>query len=633
MCGIFGVYRIAGGAAIDPHDVELSINVLEHRGPDAGGVYHSEKWSLGSRRLSISDPRSIADQPLFDAKQEYLITYNGEIYNHREIKEELRHKGVAFVTNSDTEVLLGAYRVWGAAAVERIRGIFAFAIIDIRTDELFLARDRLGVKPLFVAEASGHLLFASEIKAILAYPSFTKELNREAISSYLSIRQVLGGETFFTGVKHLAPGHWIRAAKGSLTEGQCGNHSPEFLGSRSSAKFSGIPVLAEAIGEQVRDVINPAIMLSGGLDSSIIACEIAEICSDARCYTACVPGDGYDETEFAAISASRNRQPLDVVRIDSHIDRFAILKLINFRDQPLAMHNELGLFSLAAAISQNSKVVFCGEGADELFSGYGRIFRLPFDMLRHSLSLTFPDRIGRSIRRKLDLPRDSHPIDFTSQFLRRYEYFPLEELKSIATKTYRDKHLIHPRYLDLMHEELTSARANDPALRIRDFFVKSHLSSLLLMLDSVTMANGLEARVPFLDERVVSWALTLSPGQNLKWRSLAHFLVAAFLPVASFSEWADKTKVPLRREYARQIPQQIIKRRKKGFPVPLETALGGQKGWAASEIQQAGARIHEFFDAKLLADWCNSGGRAGGSNFGQKLWQLVNLELFLQAKI
>jgi asparagine synthase (glutamine-hydrolysing) len=631
MCGIFGIISEQKCTIIDAAEVLRCVDTMTHRGPDAYGIVSGSGFCFGHRRLSIIDLDDRSNQPFQDPTRQVTLTYNGEIFNFKQLKYELERKGICFQTDSDTEVLLYCYLVWGIDCLSKLNGIFAFAIHDARSGETFLVRDRMGVKPLYYYQHRNFFLFASEPEAILRYPGVYRKLDLQGVSSFLSYRSVIGEKSLYAGVKKILPGQYLKLKENKIIAKEYWNI--DLSVSSTTTSVEEIKSLIEnAVSLQLEADVPIAVFLSGGIDSSIIAYEAqSHSVNSLSSYTARIAVDGFDESSFAhEIVNHLNLYHHTMVDIDigKYNDFNLISNLIGMRKHPLGMHNELAQYLLAIKASSENKVVLTGEGADEIFAGYSRLFRMPFDYHRGK----FRFKASYPLRKNL-LEYVSNAESYSERllfFLSRYTYFPTEEKMNLIRP-----HICHEiendRYLlDLFAKYFSESAHLSFFDCISYIMAKVHLPALLEMVDGTTMASGLEARVPFTDHRIVQAAFHLPESMKLRWRNGASFLYACLNPVSKFSEKADISKFVLRQAYRNDLPKTTLTRPKMGFPIPL-------KHWAIESSEEfrnlvfsSDARVSDFFDPDTLVNWYELNSRMPTEEFGKRVWLILNLELFLQ---
>ncbi|WP_027575584.1 asparagine synthase (glutamine-hydrolyzing) [Bradyrhizobium sp. WSM1743] len=626
MCGICGFIGRITDKSVTERNLARCAQTLAHRGPDASGSCVTSSFAFAHRRLAIIDPDPRSNQPFLDEELGLTVTYNGEIYNYRHLRQDLLRRGYRFRTESDTEVLCKAFACWGIDSVERLRGMFAFAIYDQNTGTAFLVRDRLGIKPLYYAQADNGFVFASQASAILQWPSVRSKLDPVGLSSFLSYRAVFGERTLFADIRKLPPGTWLKitAQSHELTRWW----DPARLDNGDDCSS-----LETLIGSAVEEHLLPhtpvAALLSGGLDSSILAFELSRHSSHKpTCFTGVVCGGLYDESPYAVEVAKSLKLAHVLVRLPGATSLDVVKRLTALRSHPVGMHNEAAMYLLARAVAHSHKVLLTGEGADEIFLGYSRIFRLSFDVRRQALLTALPDVIGRPARRHLGLPKfQASEFEF---FLGRYTYFPQSEKLALATSAWRKDIAYDAELIDWMNHAYHSGGAT-PVERIRQFFVRHHLPALLEMVDNTTLAAGVEARVPFTDHRIVALALRMSFSEHLRWKHAFAPFQAAFTSIEKFSETLDVSKAVLRTLYRDRLPASVITRKKLGFPLPLgKWATDPSSAPFRDLIFKESPAIADYLDVGALRRWYERRSQAANDAFGRQLWLICNLEVFLR---
>ena len=371
MCGILGHFSFGDGTP----DVDLwrrLVNIVGHRGPDDSTFWHDRRFVFGHRRLSIIDLAE-GHQPMAIDDGSLVVTFNGEIYNYVELRDELAGRGCRFRTKSDTEVLLHGYREWGERLPSKLRGMFAFAIADRRRQELFAARDRFGEKPFFYADYGNGVAFASEVKAIAALPAFDRAINDEALGAYLCLNYIPGTDTMLRGIRRLAPATWRRwtADGGSRAERYWTPPSgePDLQMSMDDAVGRLEALLDASTRRALRSDVPVSLFLSGGIDSSLVARSAARSGTFAAAYCLTFGDRSYSEWPKAEATAKQLGVPLvDVQLGPDALDDF--FQLVDHADDPLADSSALAVWTLSRAVARHTKVVLSGDGGDELFAGY-----------------------------------------------------------------------------------------------------------------------------------------------------------------------------------------------------------------------------------------------------------------------
>lgn len=628
MCGINGIALTSRSSrSIDLATLERMRDVITHRGPDDEGIFVDGRIGLGHRRLSIVDVAA-GHQPMTNEDGTLHITYNGEIYNHANFRASLEAKGHRYSTHCDTETILHLYEEHGEACIEHLRGMFAFAIWDQRHRQLFIARDRLGVKPLYYyVDADGSLFFGSEIKTLFAAGAVKPEVNYGALPDYLANHATSGEETMFRGVKRLLPGHTLLWRDGQLSIKRYWDVSFEKYDSdgRSDADY------IQEWGELFRTAVRLRLMadvplgmfLSGGIDSSAIAAVMSGMVDEPiKTFSVAFAEREANELEYARIVArafGTNHHEI-VVRPEEF---FAELpRLVWHEDEPLAHPSSVALYFVSKLAAQHVKVVLTGEGSDELLAGYGRyrktIFNISLGMRYTSLTpASLRAAIGRQIA---GLPAGSK----VGQKLRRTFLSLAPDIESI----YFDNFAVFPRAMQpqlLSGETRDRVGAIDPYAGVRAVLdqtdadsmldrllyadIKTYLHELLMKQDQMSMAASVESRVPFLDHKLVEFTSALP--ERLKLRG-----------------WT--TKYVLRQSMKGILPEAVLSRAKMGFPVPIGSWFRGSYSSVLDEyVLGERAMKRGFFDPDFVRGLVKRH-QVGGENHSERLWALVNFEIWLR---
>lgn len=618
MCAIAGIVAFDTQAVIDKARLQLMGDVLAHRGPDEEGAYSSGNVGLAHRRLSIIDLRH-GQQPMRDRDTGLWLTYNGEIYNFQALRAELLARGCAFETHSDTEVVLKAYAVFGEDCVERLRGMFAFAIWDAGRKQLFLARDRLGIKPLYYAIHRGELIFASEIKAILA-AGVPAVLNAGAVPELLANRFVGGEATLFGGVRKLLPGHVLTWSHADGVKVRRYWHLPETL---SSAR---VPFEEQA--ERLRDHLDDAVrshlvsdvpvglFLSGGLDSSGLGALMAPMMRNPlQTFSVGFDDAAADESAWARLAARAIGSEHHEVTVTPGMFFESLPRLIWQEDEPIAFPSSVPLYFLSRLAAGHVKVVMSGEGADELFLGYNR-YRVTAWNERFSTAYErtvprglrrfakahighLPGRAGRYLSRSF-LGQEA---GIRGLFFENFAVFPT----AMQAEALRDPLCLREYDPYAFAERCYRAAPGGCLEKMSHADLQTYLVELLMKQDQMSMAASLESRVPFLDHQLVEQVAAMPASYKLR-------------------GWT--TKAVLRETFAGIVPAGIRKRRKMGFPTPVSAWLRGAHAPLLDEYllsERALSRSPfkpEFVRALAAAH------RAGEGNHGDRLWLLLNLEMW-----
>jgi asparagine synthase (glutamine-hydrolysing) len=627
MCGIAGIVAADRLHADEPTRAQMMRDVLAHRGPDGAGLHVDERAALAHRRLSIVDLAG-GHQPLANEDGSIWVTYNGEIYNHASVRRELEAAGHRYRTKSDTETIVHAYEEWGDDCVHRFRGMFAFALWDTRTQRLLLVRDRLGVKPLYWTLADSRVLFASEIKAILASGLVEARPNHDVISEVLATRYTSGTDTLFEGIFKLLPGHRLVFEKGRVQVSQYWDvpveaPDPELERLPEAVlveRFRGL--LQESVRLRLMSDVPLGMFLSGGIDSSAVAALMArEIDRPVQTFSVAFADRAFSELNYARdVARSIGADAHEIVIDDS--DFFGALpRLVWHEDEPIAHPSSVPLHFVSSLARRHVKVVLTGEGSDELLAGYGKYPRsllnwkaggvyermLPTAVrtaVASSVVPRLPGRLGRYARRSfLGVPRDP-----AAMFFDNFAGMPMhlqQELIEPSVLAASD-----PYGASLQHYHHASRNGVLGGLLYTD--VKTYLVELLMKQDQMSMSTSIESRVPFLDHHLVEFAARLP--ERLKLNGFT-------------------TKRILREAVRGLLPESILTRPKMGFPVPFANWMRGPWGHAAADVLlDRRARERGIFRPAAVAALLEAH-RNGRRRAGDSIWALLNLELWFRTFI
>lgn len=625
MCGIAGLFHADVPKPVDPARIEAMADTLDHRGPDGSGVWTAPGIGLGHRRLSIIDLDTGA-QPMLSPDRRIAIAYNGETYNFRALRAELEAKGHGFATSSDTEVILAAWRQWGPDCLSRLDGMFAFALYDADADSLLLARDRLGVKPLFYAELSdGAVIFASELKGLLVHPRLRAAVSPQAVEDYLALGYVPDDACIVDGVKKLPAGHFLLIRRRRPVPRPVRWWDVDFSNPSARPLAALEEELEERLGEAVRSRMIADVpvgaFLSGGIDSSAVVAFMAEA-SKGAVETCTIGFDraDHDETAYARLVADRFATSHRTRIVDA--DDFSLIdRLAEAFDEPFADASAIGTYRVSELAREKVKVSLSGDGADELFAGYRRhAFFAAEEQARRLLPAAARRGLGAlgGIYPKLDWAPRFLRARTTLQALGRtggeayadaVSATSFEVRSNIYTAEFRRSlggHRAEDRYVAAMR----TAPAADPLARALYADLKIWLpGDILTKVDRTSMAVGLEAREPLLDHRLVEFAASLPASARLR---------------------RGRGKYLMKRALAGRLPAEILDRRKQGFVTPVGAWFRGPLADAAAAIPHSRALAElGWFDGDAIAvivrDHC-----AGRAEHGRLLWQLVMLERALQ---
>lgn len=577
MCGFTGF--VSRSAAPDAKALRAMGDTIRHRGPDGEGHYIDQHCGIAHRRLSIIDLEK-GQQPIVSPDGRYVIAYNGETYNFRQLREELAAAGHSFATDCDTEVVLHGYMEWGPEVLKKLRGMFAFVIWDKEKKELFGARDPFGIKPFYYAQMGELFFFGSECKSFLPHPGFKKELNPAALKLYLTFQYSALNESFFKGVYRLLPGHYLIHREGH-TE----------LMSYNSFSFDPQPMSLEKRAEQIRNVVTESVeahqisdvevgsFLSGGIDSSVIAA----LSRPDKTYSVGFANKDFDETgEAQALCKELGLRNISkTISAEEFFD--ALPSIQYYADEPNANLSTVPLYFLSQLAAKDVKVVLSGEGADELFGGYityhttrpYRIYRKAPLALRKAVAAWAKKR--PAFHGQGFLTKAAKGIDQT--FVGQAFIFDNDEAERVLTPAYRSSLTWH----DVTEPYFEAVADADDLTKMQ--YLDLHLwqpLDILRKADRMTMAHSLELRVPYLDREVWAVARAIPSSQKMRGKTM--------------------TKYPLRMAAIPLLPDDWVKRDKKGFPVPFIAWLREEKyyNWAKDLINQR--YVAEFFDQSYLLE-------------------------------
>ncbi|MBV9537090.1 MAG: asparagine synthase (glutamine-hydrolyzing) [Solirubrobacterales bacterium] len=619
MCGICGTYDFVRARPAERELLERMNAALVHRGPDGHGCHLDGPVGLAARRLAVIDIEH-GDQPMLAADGLVCVVHNGEILNHLELRAGLEREGVRFRTRCDTEVLLHLYLRDGPEFVSQLRGMFALALWDRRGQRLLLARDRFGIKPLYYELGGGRLTFASELKALLCLPSFSRELDREALHAYLAFNSIPAPLTIFGAARKLPAGHLLVCGPSGATVTRFARPAPA---ARSKLRREHAAVLQEELRERLRDSVKAhlladvpvGVLLSGGVDSSLLTA-LASHASPQRVSTFSIGfrERSFNELELARQVARRYGTDHHELVISPQIAEL-LPKLVEAFDEPFADSSAVPTYLVSQLAAQHVKVVLSGEGGDELFGGYETY-------VADQLAPWVGPAASRLAPLAELLPSSSGRVSFdyrAKRFARAAALPPLERhhgWKEIFSAGERER-LLRAEWRSPTADPLAPWRlrfaetTGAPLLaRLQDVDLGIYLADdLLVKTDRMSMAHSLEARVPYLDPVLAEFALALPTGLKVRGPSKKRLLRAAARPL---------------------IPASILHARKRGFSIPAAAWLRGElKPLAHEVLSLSRLRAEGYFEpqvvAQLLEDHC-----ARRADYSRQLWGLISFSLWVE---
>jgi asparagine synthase (glutamine-hydrolysing) len=626
MCGICGKIYFDPQRAVTRAELAQMSQTLEHRGPDGEGIWTDGYVGLAHRRLAILDLRAVAGQPMSNEDGSVWLTFNGEIYNFRELRTELETRGHIFRTTSDTEVIVHAYEEYGRECLNYFRGMFAFALWDARARTLLLARDRVGKKPLYYYKGSDRFVFGSEIKALLADPAVPREPDPVALDHYLALQYIPAPLTAFRGIRKLPAAHWLELHNGHLELGRYWKlrYTPKHTISMRDAVAELQWHLAEAVRLRLVSDVPLGAFLSGGIDSSAVVAYMARaLDSPVRTFSVGFAEAAFDERPFARMIAEHYRTAHTELVVEAPVADI-LPRLVWHHDEPFGDASAVPSYAIAALTRQHVTVVLNGDGGDENFAGYDRYIT---DRLLHRgdiIPLSLRCVFAALLQRLPECWQQQRPFRKLVKIAaimaqtpaRRYArlsgHFPPEERQGLYTDTFRAA-IAEADPEGIFVEVFEQSDAEDWTDAALHADVNLYLADdLLVKMDRATMAHSLEARSPFLDHVLMEYIATLPPGFKLAGIQKKRLLKASLRGL---------------------LPNAVLDRPKMGFCAPIETWFRKDLRELAYDLLLSPRAIQRGYFrpqtvVKLLDTHCR-----GDANHAGYLWDLLMLELWHQTFI
>ena len=625
MCGICGVVSSHNQEALDQFVLRRMCQALYHRGPDDHGYYADSYAMLGARRLSIIDLVT-GNQPVTNEDQSVWVVFNGEIYNYREVRTRLEASGHVFRSQGDTEVIAHAYEQYGVRCVEHFNGMFALAIWDKRHRRLFLARDRIGIKPLYYWSSQTQIVFGSELNAIVTHPAVPMEIDPIALDYFLTLEYIPGPRTIFRGICKLPPGHCLIFQDGSLKIERYWDIAPQALPQDEQG-------CQEALAELIKDSVQKRLVsdvplgafLSGGIDSSTVVAFMSQASSSpVKTFSIGFEDESYNELPYARQVATSFGTEHHEQRMSPDIAALAE-QLAGHLDEPLADFSIFSTYLVSQMASQFVKVVLSGDGGDEVFGGYDTYvaqnldgyYRLLPDSLRKKvvpglLKLIPPQPAKKGLVNKAKRFVEGSVYPGSLQHARWMLFLDEGDKQTLYQPEWRN--LLNGDQATALLKNLFKTASRWDSLAQQQYVdIKTYLADdILTKVDRMSMAVSIEARVPLLDHRIVEFALNLPPHMKLH---------------------RGRTKIILRNTMKGILPENVLTKPKQGFSIPLKNWLRGPLRPLLTDLLSGDCiRRRGFFDPETVSAWVEEH-LEGRANHSHRLWALMMFELWQQKNL
>ena len=620
MCGICGVVSFRPDVPLDSSVLKRMNDSIRHRGPDDEGYYQDSQASLAMRRLSIIDLHT-GQQPISNETNDIWVVYNGEIYNFKEVRSKLEQRGHKFKTRTDTEVIIHAYEEYGNECVGYFNGMFAIALWDVPNRKLFLARDRVGIKPLYYWAGQDKLVFASELKALILHPEIPRQINIQALDIFLTLEYIPAPYTIYENIFKLLPGHTLTVENGNVKTRQYWDVPYQPI-SKSEAEC------AEALSSLINEAVKIRLMsdvplgafLSGGIDSSTIVGYMSQNMSNpVQTFSIGFEDDTYDEVPYANAVAKHFETNHHVEILQPDIESL-VKQLVPHHDEPFADTSIFPTFLVSKLARQNVTVILSGDGGDELFAGYDtyiaqkvdRYYGLLPNTLRQQILPRFaawipPQPVKKGLINKVKRMVEGGALNPSLQHTRWMMFLNSSEknalYKSDLQATLKDS--LTENYLGGYFK---NASQFDNLAQQQYVDIKSYLADdILTKVDRMSMAASIEARVPLLDYRIVEFAMNLPPHMKLN---------------------GSRTKSILRNAVKRLVPDLVLEKPKQGFSIPMKHWLRTSlKPMMLDLLSRDSLHQHGYFDHQIVSTWIQEH-LDGRVNHSHRLWSLMVFEMW-----
>jgi len=625
MCGINGIaFSNRSGRSVESDLLTQMRDIIFHRGPDDGGLFIDKNIGLGHRRLSIVDV-SAGHQPMANEDNSIHIVYNGEIYNHTDYREELESRGHRYRTHCDTETIIHLYEEHGARCVDYLRGMFAFAIWNQNKKELFIARDRLGVKPLYyVHDKDGSLFFASEIKALLEARAVRAEVNFSSLSDQFANHATSGEETLFKGVKRLLPGHTLIWRDGEIRIEKFWevSYEPKYEGrSEKELVEEWRELFKTSVRLRLMADVPLGMFLSGGIDSSAIAAMMSGMVAEPiKTFSVAFKEREANELEFARMVSEAYKTDHHEIFVTPEQFFDTLPKLVWHEDEPLAHLASVPLYFVSTLAQKHVKVVLTGEGSDEMLAGYERYRKTVYNLAFGQRYESFTPKalrgfvqtrvkglpIGSIARKKLTRTFLCLPSDIEHIYFDNFAVFPRSMQEKLFSSETKEKMRTSDPY-KTVRDLLADTDAKELLDRLLYADTKTYLHELLMKQDQMSMAASIESRVPFLDHKLVGFTAKLPTRMKLKGWTTKHILRESMKGI---------------------LPEPILTRKKMGFPVPVGLWFRRDYRHIVDEYVLSERALNRgLFNSDFVRNIA-ARHQSGEENHDERLWALVNFEIW-----
>jgi len=617
MCGICGIFNF-NGAPINKELLGTMTTIMKHRGPDGDGSYVSEGIGLGHRRLSIIDLVG-GSQPISNEDDTIHIVFNGEIYNYIELREELKQKGHIFKTLSDTEVIIHGYEAWGVDCVQRFNGIFAFALWNAKAKHLFLARDHLGVKPLYYIQLKNKLLFASEIKSLLQDKEVPREVDIKSLQELFTFRYVPSPNTLFKNIEKLPPANWMICSTNGIKTKKYWEWKPQIISDRQEHSIVECyqALLEDAIRLQLRSDVPVGLFLSSGIDSAAILAIMSQHVSQPV-YTFTIGFEGGEKTNetddarqlAARFGANHTEMIVSPEDYENYYDHY-----LWDIEEPVGNETAAAFYFVSKIASQRVKVALTGQGADEPWAGYPRHLGVKLSSLYSRLPgsvAKFANKVVYMFPRNETLKRGVtalHEQDILTRFAKIYSFYSTEMRNNLFQKWVKQDIASNGYEAKEALQHLQNDVCNlDPLTQMLYIDTRANLPDDLLMVnDKTSMTNSIEARVPFLDYRLVEFIETIPACLKLKG------LRGKYLHKKAVEKW---------------LPKEMIYKKKKGFANPIDQWLRGKmRKYIDDCLFSKDAAIGQYFNKKYVEQLVMLH-EQGKEDYMRHIYLLISFELW-----